>query len=237
MKRLKRLKGILSILIPLFFLISCSSEGLTNILTPEAPSKPGLLVVTLTVKDPDKFNNEYFPKAAETLAAASATVLLKGINLEVLHGENDKKVIIVIKFPSQAAINTWYNSPEYQAIIPIRLESADTVFTSYEIADEAEYVTGDGLLAVNITVKDAAKFDTYFSQGLPTLADAGGKLQFKGVNPEVLDGTNPHKVIALFRFENQAKISEWYNSDAYQELIPIRLEAADMVFTSYEVAK
>jgi len=173
---MKRFKGTLSILIPLFFLIGCASDDLTNILTPEVPSNPGLLVVTLTVKDADKFNNEYFPKAAETLAAASATILLKGINPEVLHGENDKKVILVIKFPSQVAINAWYNSPEYQAIIPTRLESADTVFTSYEIADGDEDVTGDGLLAVSITVKDAAKFDTYFSQGLPTLADSGGKL-------------------------------------------------------------
>jgi uncharacterized protein (DUF1330 family) len=234
---MKRFKGTLSILIPLFFLIGCGSDELTNILAPEAPSNPGLLVVTLTVKDADKFNNEYFPKAAETLAAASATVLLKGINPEVLHGENDKKVILVVKFPSQAAINTWYNSPEYQAVIPIRLESADVVFTSYEIADGDEDVTGDGLLAVNITVKDAAKFDTYFSQGIPTVADAGGKLQSKGVNPEVLDGTNPHKVIVLFRFENQAKISEWYNSDDYQAVIPLRNEGADTVFTSYEIAK
>ena len=90
---MKRFKGTLSILIPLFFLIGCADE-LTNILAPEAPSKPGLLVVTLTVKDADKFNNEYFPAAAETLKAASATVLFKGINPEVLHGENDKKVIV-----------------------------------------------------------------------------------------------------------------------------------------------
>ena len=154
---MKRFKGMLSILIPLFFLIGCGSDDLTNIITPKAPSNPGLLIITLTVKDADKFNNEYFPKAGETLAAASATVLFKGINPEVLHGENDKKVIVVAKFPSQAAINDWYNSPEYQELIPNRLEAADMVFTSYEIADEVEGVEGDGLLAVNITVKDAEK--------------------------------------------------------------------------------
>jgi len=235
---MKRFKGMLSILMPIFMLISCSSEDLIDFLEQDTtPPKAGLLVVTLNVKDPDKFNNEYFPIASETLKAASATVLLKGINPEVLHGENDKKVILVVKFPSQAAINDWYNSPEYQAVIPIRRESADTVFTSYEIADEVEGVTGDGLLAVNITVKDAAKFDTYFSQALPTLADADAKLQFKGGNPEVIHGTNPHKVIVLFRFENKEKVIEWYNSDDYQALIPLRLEAADTVFTAYEIAK
>jgi uncharacterized protein (DUF1330 family) len=235
---MKLFKRMLSIMIPLFFLIGCSSKGVIMSPGPDTiSSKPGLLVVTLTVKDPDKFSNEYFPQACETLPAASATILLKGINPEVLHGENDKKVTVIIKFPSQAAINTWYNSPEYQALIPTRLEAADMVFTSYEIADGDVDVTGDGLLAVNITVKDAAKFDTYFSQGLSTLVDVGGKLQSKGVNPEVIHGANPHKVIALFRFENQAKISEWYNSDGYQKLIPLRLEAADMVFTTYQVAK
>lgn len=202
---------------------------------PDTPSpKPGLLVVTFTVKDPDKFSNEYFPNALETLNAAKGTALLRGVSPQVLHGDNDKQVIVAFKFPSQAAIKTWYNSPEYQALIPTRLEAADMVFTSYELDAEND-VAGEGLLAVNITVKDAAKFDSYFSQASPTVAAAGGQLQFRGVKPEVLHGTNPHQVIVMFRFENQAKIVEWYNSPTYQALIPLRLEATDMVFTAYEI--
>jgi uncharacterized protein (DUF1330 family) len=238
MKGLKLMKGILSFLVPLFLLIGCSSEILDPVLDDilsEPTPKLGLLVVTLTVKDADKFNNEYFPGASETLATASATSVFKGVSPEALHGENDKKVIVAFKFSDQDAIKSWYDSPEYQALIPVRLEAADMVFTSYEVASESD-VIGDGILAVSITVRDQEKFDSYFAQAQPTLAEYGAMLQFKGVKPEVLHGVNTYKVIALFRFESKEKIIEWYNSPAYQALIPLRLEAADMVFTAYEVA-
>lgn len=232
---MKLLRGMLSVLIVLFVLNGCSSEDILKILRPDTtPSKPGLLVVTITVKDADKFNNQYFPNALKTLETAKAMPVLRGINPQVLHGENDKQVIAAFKFPSQAAIKKWYNSPAYQAIIPIRLEAADMIFTSYELDAEND-VTGEGLLAVNITVKDAAKFDSYFSQASPTVADAGGQLQLRGIMPEVLHGTNPHQVIAIFRFGNQPEIVEWYNSPVYQALIPLRLQATDMIFTAYEI--
>ena len=132
---MKLFKVMLSITALLLFLVGCSSKSLVvSTETDATASKSGLLVVTLTVKDPDKFSNEYFPQASKTLEAFSATILLKGINPEVLYGENDKKATVIIKFPSQAAIKTWYNSPEYQALIPTRLEAADMIFTTYEVA-------------------------------------------------------------------------------------------------------
>ena len=31
---------------------------------------------------------------------------------------------VVIEFPSAEAVRTWYNSPEYQAALPMHLEAA-----------------------------------------------------------------------------------------------------------------
>ena len=41
----------------------------------------------------------------------------------VVEGSTDHAVIVVIEFPSQDAIDSWYNSPEYQAVVAKRLES------------------------------------------------------------------------------------------------------------------
>ncbi|MAE04785.1 MAG: hypothetical protein CMH76_00460 [Nitrospinae bacterium] len=38
---------------------------------------------------------------------------------------------MVIKFPDQVAAKAWYDSPEYQALIPNRDEAADMVFISF----------------------------------------------------------------------------------------------------------
>ena len=39
--------------------------------------------------------------------------------------------IVVIRFPNIAAVNGWYTSPAYQALIPLRQQAADIVLLSY----------------------------------------------------------------------------------------------------------
>lgn len=235
---MKRRSSWLTILLPCLMLLAGCDQALDLIHSVSDPSEPevtapGLLVVTLTVRDADKFNNEYFPRAAETLQAADAVSLLKVVNPEALHGEHDGQVLVAFRFPTQEAIRDWYDSPEYQALIPVRTEAADMTFTSYELTDENSGLVGDGVLAVGIHVQDSDRFSTYFSQAGPTVQAAGGALQYRGANAQVLYGENPYPVVALFRFRDSADIMAWYNSPEYQALIPLRLQAADMVFTAY----
>ena len=118
--------------LPMLFLFGCDQALDLLQSTPDAESiHPGLLLVRINVKDADKFNNEYFPKAGETNAAAGGRGVLKGVNPEGLHGENDKQVLVDVKVPSQDAIHTWLHSPEDQALIPERTEAADMNLTYY----------------------------------------------------------------------------------------------------------
>jgi len=49
-----------------------------------------------------------------------------------------------------------------------------------------------------------------------------------------LTGEYPYTDTVLIRFPDSKAIVGWYGSPAYQALIPIREQAADMVLISYE---
>ena len=85
----------------------------------------------------------------------------------------------------------------------------------------------------HITVRDPEKWAEYRRQVPGTLAPWGGELVFRGKQAAVLAGENPHTGIVVIRFPNLASIEAWYNSADYQALIPLRLQAAEMVLISY----
>jgi uncharacterized protein (DUF1330 family) len=39
---------------------------------------------------------------------------------------------VVIRFPDADAVAGWYNSPAYQALVPLRVAAADVDLVSYE---------------------------------------------------------------------------------------------------------
>ena len=45
---------------------------------------------------------------------------------------------------------------------------------------------------------------------------------------------NPHADIVVIRFPNLVAADGWFKSEAYQALIPLREQAADVMLTSYE---
>ncbi|MBU68633.1 MAG: hypothetical protein CL858_24865 [Cupriavidus sp.] len=46
--------------------------------------------------------------------------------MDVKEGYSARERLIMIQFDSLAQTNAWYNSPEYQALIPIRHRSGNT---------------------------------------------------------------------------------------------------------------
>ncbi len=84
----------------------------------------------LTVKDPRKWA-EYRAKVPATLEPFGGEVLLRGRRLAVLAGEHEHTDAVTIRFPDAAAAQGWYDSPAYQALIPLRNEAADMVLISY----------------------------------------------------------------------------------------------------------
>jgi uncharacterized protein (DUF1330 family) len=80
----------------------------------------------------------------------------------------------------------------------------------------------------HITVKDEEKWAQYRAQVPATLAPWHAELIFRGQLTEVLTGEHRHTDLVIIRFADPAAANAWYQSAAYQALIPLRQEAADL---------
>ena len=74
------------------------------------------------IKDPELMG-KYTELASPTVAAHGGKFAARG-PIEKLDGDWDAMGGVVIEFSSAEAVRTWYNSPEYQAALPMRLEAA-----------------------------------------------------------------------------------------------------------------
>ncbi|WP_309682767.1 DUF1330 domain-containing protein [Polaromonas sp.] len=68
---------------------------------------------------------DYIPKALETLAAYQAEILVFDENATVMEGSTSLPRMILIRFDSRATATAWYNSPAYQAVLPLRLDATE----------------------------------------------------------------------------------------------------------------
>ncbi|HQW20276.1 MAG TPA: DUF1330 domain-containing protein [Rhodocyclaceae bacterium] len=87
----------------------------------------------LTVKNVEKWA-EYRRQVPGTLARWGAELVFRGNQVAALAGENLHPNIVVIRFPNIEAVNSWYSSPAYQALIPLRQQAAEMALFSYEEA-------------------------------------------------------------------------------------------------------
>jgi uncharacterized protein (DUF1330 family) len=93
---------------------------------------------------------------------------------------------------------------------------------------------GNAYVIGHITVKDAEKWEAY-RRGVPaTLAPWGAELVFRGQGATVLAGEHEHADVVVIRFPDPKAVDGWHSSPAYQALIPLRQQAADVVLLAYE---
>ena len=89
-----------------------------------------------------------------------------------------------------------------------------------------------------ITIKDAAKWAAYRDAVPATLLPWDARLLVRGKRFAVLSavqsGAHAHTDTVVIRFPDPASIERWHASPAYQALIPLRREAADVVLVGYE---
>ena len=88
----------------------------------------------------------------------------------------------------------------------------------------------------NVTVENPEKFREYLSQVPETLTPFGGLPLTQGMFSGVVSGDHPdHQIGAVATFPDVQSVDDWYNSDAYQALIPLREESANVVIIKYAV--
>jgi uncharacterized protein (DUF1330 family) len=68
--------------------------------------------------------SEYRRAVPATLQAFGGKFIVRGGSLKLLEGEWPHSRLVIIEFPSRQAAEGWYNSPDYQKIIDLRLSSS-----------------------------------------------------------------------------------------------------------------
>jgi uncharacterized protein (DUF1330 family) len=79
-----------------------------------------------------------------------------------------------------------------------------------------------------IRVKNLSEFNNYREQVPATLEPFGGEIRFRAEKPITLDdenGLGDFSQIALFWFPTADAMTEWYESDAYHDLLKLRASA------------
>jgi uncharacterized protein (DUF1330 family) len=86
----------------------------------------------------------------------------------------------------------------------------------------------------HLTVKNAEKWVEYRRQVPATLEPWGAEVVFRGKRVEILAGEHPHTDIVVIRFPDTESVTNWHSSPAYQALVPLRQQAAEMILITYE---
>ncbi|HED34167.1 MAG TPA: DUF1330 domain-containing protein [Gammaproteobacteria bacterium] len=85
----------------------------------------------------------------------------------------------------------------------------------------------------NVTVKDPEKFQAYAAKAGETMKKYHGEVALRGKFEQGLKGDADHHAVAVVRFPSHDDLRSWYFSEAYQAVIPLRDEAAEMSITTY----
>ena len=83
----------------------------------------GYIVVDVEVHDREAYEG-YRSQVMPTLEQYGGRFLVRGGAVEVLEGDWRPGRFVILEFPSPERAREWYGSPEYQAILPIRLQNA-----------------------------------------------------------------------------------------------------------------
>lgn len=88
-------------------------------------------------------------------------------------------------------------------------------------------------LVGHITVKDNELWQEYMAGVGESLAPFDSKVVFRGQLVKILAGQHEHDLVVVIEFPDQSTLDNWYDSEKYQSLIPLRDKAADVVITTY----
>jgi uncharacterized protein (DUF1330 family) len=84
---------------------------------------PAYFVVELETTNPTGME-PYRTAVPGTIAQYGGRYLARGGATELIEGGPEPKRIVILEFADTAALKRWYNSPEYQKILPLRLANS-----------------------------------------------------------------------------------------------------------------
>lgn len=84
----------------------------------------------IRVKDAGAWE-QYRGKVGATIAQYGGEVMFRGSLQHAFSGARDHESVVALRFESLDAAKQWHDSPEYQALIPLRDRGAEVTLTLY----------------------------------------------------------------------------------------------------------
>ena len=85
-----------------------------------------------------------------------------------------------------------------------------------------------------ISVKDEELWRQYVTGVQDSLLPFAAKTIFRGELVAVLAGSQDKDLVVVLEFSDQSILNDWFHSENYQALIPLRDKAADVVISTYK---
>jgi uncharacterized protein (DUF1330 family) len=84
-----------------------------------------------------------------------------------------------------------------------------------------------GYFFVELEVTDPATYEAYRTAVPDIISTYGGRILVRGGDPQPLDGTVLQRRRVIVEFDRPEAVKTFYDSDAYQAVLPIRLNASN----------
>ena len=84
---------------------------------------PAYVILDIEVTDPDGYT-AYRERSGATVEQHGGRFLVRGGDPQTVEGDWAPSRIVVLEFPSEEQARAWYDSAEYQEILPIREANA-----------------------------------------------------------------------------------------------------------------
>ena len=85
-----------------------------------------------------------------------------------------------------------------------------------------------------IKVKNPQLWQKYVAGVSESLLAFDAQVIFRGKRRDVLAGENPYELVVVIEFVDYQTLDQWFYSEQYQALIPLRDKAAKVTITTYE---
>lgn len=86
----------------------------------------------------------------------------------------------------------------------------------------------------HVAVKNEDLWQEYVAGVQESLAPFKANILFRGKLYKVLAGQHDKDLVVVIEFSDPAMLDDWFNSEKYQTLIPLRDKAANVVITTYQ---
>jgi uncharacterized protein (DUF1330 family) len=84
-----------------------------------------------------------------------------------------------------------------------------------------------GYFFVELEVVNPAAYEAYRAKVPDIISAHGGRILVRGGDPQSLDGAMPNRRRVIVEFDSPEAVETFYRSDAYQAVLPIRLNASN----------